>query len=148
MNESRIIETGIVAARTDLSIEIRLAGSDACARCGLCGHGADGSRLLTVKAPEAPLEPGSRVKIILPYRSVWRQALVVFVSPLVLMLCGAFAGAALAAQFESTAEADTLLSVAGALAGLGTGALMAVFSERRFRRRLWEDAIVEPAGGG
>lgn len=143
MKSDRIIETGTVVGLSEAGIEVAISASEACAKCGLCGRRENGLMSITVRAGENPPQPGERVRLVFPWRTVWKQTFFVFAVPLVLMLCGIVIAAGAVAGLDPGGVSATLITVAGALVGLGAGVLCTLFYEARFRRRVWAETLVE-----
>ena len=144
MNEGRISETGTVVEVTGDQLVVVLSGSEACRQCGLCSRGEGAEMSIALRAGENPPGPGSRVRLVFPYRSVWKQSFFVFVLPLLLMLCGVAVAGLAVSRLGAAGVAGTLASVGGALVGLGLGAVAALLYEARFRKRVWRETEVEP----
>lgn len=143
MKSDQITETGTVVNLSEAGIEVAISAGAACAKCGLCGRGEDGLMSITVRAGENPPLPGERVRLVFPWRSVWKQTFFVFALPLLTMFCGIVIAAVAVAGLEGGSVVATLITVAGALLGLGAGVLGTLVYEARFRRRVWAETLVE-----
>jgi len=145
MGSGPVTDTGVVEEVSGEALVVVIAGSAACAGCGICERAGGGKMRVVVRRPDG-VEPGAEVRLTFPYSSVWTPILYVFVLPLVLL--GAFAGlAALAAKLAGAGRTASGLIVAGAaVAGLVVAALVGRGRERRFRRRVFEETRVEPVG--
>lgn len=143
MKTDQITETGTVVGLSEAGMEVAIGASEACAKCGLCGRGENGLMSITVRAGENPPLPGERVRLVFPWRSVWKQTFFVFALPLLTMLCGVVIAAGAVAGLDGGGVSATLITVAGALVGLGAGVLCTLVYEVRFRRRVWAETLVE-----
>lgn len=147
MSDSRLTETGQISSVCDGSVEIRLERTAGCAGCGLCIGGAKGKKMCLVVKAGRGLEIGSRVKVTLPHRSLWRPIFFVFVLPLALLFAFGGAGGYLAARAGAAQGTGALVAAASALAGLLVAFAVAHLADAAFRRRVFEDTTVEPIEG-
>lgn len=138
-----ITKTGYVSAVSDSTAEIRLCSPEsACAECGMCEGVDKRDRHIFVRR-SAHLEIGRMVNITLPYRSVWKPVFFVFILPLVLF----FGFLSVASGIVSAANVGDTLGVAivgiSAVAGLAVGLGISFAYEMRFRRRIFEETVVD-----
>jgi len=134
-----LLETGRVVAVEDEGVWVETIRKTTCGTCAAqkgCGHGilnriSDGRRSL-VRALPGKLSPSEcavddEVSISIPEHVLVRGSLVVYILPLILMLAGAAAGAAL------VPGSTDLASGMGAVLGFGAGITLVRWHARLHR---------------
>ncbi|MCB1678646.1 MAG: SoxR reducing system RseC family protein [Halioglobus sp.] len=141
-----LIETGRVVAVEDGGVWVETIRQSTCGGCAAragCGHGmlnrfGEGRRgyvrVLTGDAGARDCAIGDAVRIGIPEKVILRGSLVVYIVPLLCLLLGAAASAALAPGSRD------LLTAVGAAAGFALGLVLVRWHAWRHRR----DATLQP----
>jgi sigma-E factor negative regulatory protein RseC len=129
-----LTETGRVVAVDGEGVWVETIRQSTCGSCALrkgCGHGllnrnADGQyayiRVLPGRIEATDCRVDDQVRIVIPEEVILRGSLVVYLLPLLFLICGACIGEALATP--AFAGSVDLAAMTGALTGLAIGAVL------------------------
>jgi len=137
-------EAGPAAARGgDGRLDIEIAGSQECVKCGLCRLAEDGRMRVEVRDVHG-IEIGQRVTVTFAYTSQCRSIAFVFALPLGLFFGMGAAGGFAAPAANCEAAGTALVTAVWAGAGIAGGLVIARKAGGAFRRNVFENTVVQP----
>ena len=131
--------TGEVTAVKGEWLEVTFCRPADCEKCNACGIGQKQASLMV----RGKANLGDQAVVSMPSSTVMQASLLAYVLPLIGLLAGLFAGAALFPQAENAA------GLVGALIGLIIPLLFVALTEKRRRQSSrWQPTLVEIIPGG
>ncbi|MBE0416959.1 MAG: SoxR reducing system RseC family protein [Coriobacteriia bacterium] len=124
-------EQGTVVSAVSGRLDVAIEPSESCETCGACAKGAGGKRLLVGVLDTHGARPGDTIEVETPRSARRRAQGLVYVVPVVALVCGYLAGFLLGTWAEFAPDA------VGALLAIGAGAIALVSLKRyegAFRR--------------
>ena len=131
--------TGEVTAVKGEWLEVTFCRPADCEKCNACGIGQKQASLMV----RGKADLGDQAVVSMPSSTVMQASLLAYVLPLIGLLAGLFAGAALFPQAENAA------GFLGALIGLAVPLLIVALTEKRRRQSSrWQPTLVKIIPGG